>query len=343
MSAFPAPPMRLVERGVPTFGRFAAAPREVNLLDARLGGLPRALRGVRMKRWQAVQVVSEALFLHVALFDARLLSMLQVRAYDRVRGLHQLHERILRPGAFTVATGLDDTHSAHRDQRSALCFENRSDAGALRVTLEVAADGTSGPMEGALTVDLRPATHQVACMPLVNGGAMYAHKGLFPVTGSFRFGSRHIILQRTDALALIDQQLGSYPYVMEWDWATAAARGASGAALGFNLTRNQCAQPERYGENCAWLGERVAALPSVSFARERREGRAAWRIRDEEGRVDLTFQPRVEHAVRVNAVVVECRYQGPLGTFSGHLKPDGMQALRVDGWFGMGERFWLRC
>ncbi len=343
MAAFQTPPPRLVEAGAPAFGRFTAAPREVNLLDARLGSLPRPLRSLRMKCWQALQLVSEELFLHVALFDARLLSMLQVRVYDRVRGLHQMHERLLRPGAFTVATRLDDTDSAYRDRRSSLCFANRSAAGELRVTFEVAGDRADAALEGALTVDLRPATHQVACMPLDNGGAMYAHKGLFPAEGSVRIGSRVVALRPGDGLALIDQQLGTYPYVMEWDWATAAARTASGQALGFNLTRNQCAAPERYDECCAWLGERVAALPPVIFAREEREGAAQWRIRDRSGRVDLTFVPRIAHDVRVNALAVESRYQGPLGTFAGQLAPDGMPPLRVDGWFGMAERFWLRC
>jgi hypothetical protein len=117
VSAFSLPPARLVDAGAPAFGRFTAAPADVNLLDARFLGLPRALRSLRLKRWQALQVVSEELFLHVALFDARLLTMLQVRIYDRARDQQVSHERLLRPGAFRVATQLDDTITAYRDRR----------------------------------------------------------------------------------------------------------------------------------------------------------------------------------------------------------------------------------
>jgi len=128
--------------------------------------------------------------------------------------------------------------------------------------------------------------------------------------------------------------------VVTWDWATAAMRSASGEAQGFNLTHNQGSEPERYNECCAWRGERAAALPPVCFTRD---DDARWRVRDRDGRVDLTFVPRVPHGVPVNALLVESRYQGPLGTFTGRLAPDGMPPIAVEHWFGMAERFWLRC
>ncbi|MET0339437.1 MAG: DUF2804 family protein [Polyangiales bacterium] len=339
MHPFAPPPLHLVEAGRPVFGRFAAAPRHVNLHDARFCGLPRALRGLRLKRWQAMQVVSEALFVHLALFDARALTMLQVRIYDRASGTQIFHERLLRPAAFRVATQLDGTTTAYADRRSQLAFTNRVGDGRIEATWKVAARDASEALAGALTLDTRPATHQVACMPLVNGGAMYAHKGLFAAEGSVQVGARTFQLAPGDALALLDQQLGTYPYVMEWDWATAAARSPSGEPLGFNLTRNQCREPERYDECCAWRAGQVAALPPVAFTREQ----ARWRIHDRAGRVDLTFSPRAAHAVKVNALLVESRYHGPLGTFTGHLEPEGMAPIAVQEWFGMGERFWLRC
>ena len=79
---------------------------------------------------------------------------------------------------------------------------------------------------------------------------------------------------------------------------------------------------------------------------ERHNPRAAgesWRIRDREGRVDVTFEPTVPGDVKVQAVVVESRYRGPFGTFSGRLEPEGLAPITVDGMFGMGEEFWLRC
>ena len=47
--------------------------------------------------------------------------------------------------------------------------------------------------------------------------------------------------------------------------------------------------------------------------------------------------------VRVNALIVESRYRGPFGRFAGRLEPAGLDPITVDGWFGMGEDFYLRC
>ena len=79
---------------------------------------------------------------------------------------------------------------------------------------------------------------------------------------------------------------------------------------------------------------------------ERVNARAAgerWHIKDQGGQVDVTFEPTVPGDVRVNALVVESRYRGPFGTFRGRLAPEGLEPISVDGWFGMGEEFWLRC
>src|SRR5205085_1377769 len=79
-----------------------------------------------------------------------------------------------------------------------------------------------------------------------------------------------------------------------WDWVTSATRGDDGRARGFNLTANQCRDPDTFNENCAWIDDRVGRLPAVTFVRERaREPGERWRIRDRDGRVDVTFEPPV--------------------------------------------------
>jgi hypothetical protein len=164
---------------------------------------------------------------------------------------------------------------------------------------------------------------------------------MFPVEGSLTIGSdAH---QLDDALALLDDHKGYYPYVMRWDWVTSATY-ADGRALGFNLTRNQCRDPDTFNENCAWIDDRIGRLPAVTFERTlHRQPGERWRIHDRDGRVDLHFEPTVPGDVRVNALIIESRYRGPFGYFTGRLEPEGLPPLSLDGWFGMGEEFWLRC
>jgi hypothetical protein len=331
----PAPSL-LVENGRQRLGRFNGPVQRVNLLDAPYLRLPRPLRWLRLKEWQAVQLAAPGVFVNVALFDAKLMQLLQVKIYEHARGEKIVHEWKLRPGAFAVADQLLDSTTRYGDRRGSLTFRNELARGRITIDIDLRA-GVAGHIE--LHTD-RGASH-VASLPFAGDVGMYSHKGMFPASGHLVVGERRHELG--DALALLDDHKGYYPYVMRWDWVTAATR-TGGRALGFNLTRNQCRDPERYNENCAWIDDRIGLLPAVTFEREHeRQPGERWRIRDREGRVDLTFEPTVPGDVRVNALIVESRYRGPFGTFTGRLAPEGMDPIAVDGWFGMGEDFHLRC
>ena len=327
MSFAPAP-AALVEDGRQQFGRFAG-PTRANLIDAKW--LPRPLRRLRLKEWQALQITTPRLFINVALFDAKLMQLVQVKIYDRERGKKHLHEQKLRPGAFRLADDLRDSTNSH----GGLAFRNQLARGTIDVSISVP------EIRGHLTVDTSRGASQVVSLPFSGDVGMYSHKGMFPVRGELTVaGETHVL----DGLALLDDHKGYYPYVMQWDWVTSAIRDASGRALGFNLTRNQCREPDTNNENCAWIDAHIATLPAVTFEREDPRGPAErWRIRDRDGRVAIDFTPTVPGDLKVNALVVESRYRGPFGTFSGRLEPDGMEPITVAGWFGMGEQFYLRC
>ena len=336
-------PRRLVEDGRQQLGRFSTPFAHANLIDAPYKRLPRVLRRWRLKEWQAVQIAAPNVFVNVALFDAKLMQLVQVKIYDRERGEKIVHEWKLRPGAFAIADQLIESRNEYRDRRGWLAFDNRLGAGAI--TIDMALEATAKLPRVAGHIELlcaRGASH-VASLPFSGEVGMYSHKGMFPARGELTVGDRTYRFAPTDTLALLDDHKGYYPYVMRWDWVTAATV-VDGRALGFNLTRNQCRDPERYNENCAWVGDRIGLLPAVTFTREReRQAGEQWTIRDRDGKVDLRFEPTVPGDVRVNALIVESRYRGPFGRFEGHLAPDGLPPIDVDGWFGMGEDFHLRC
>lgn len=337
------PPADLVEGGTQRLGRFHGPPPFANLIDARLGRWPRLVRRLRLKEWQALQLATPRLFVNLALFDVRLMALRQVKVYDRTRKVKHLHERTLRPGVLRLADQLGDSINRHADGAGHLEFRNRFSTGTIEVDLALAASKTAPAVRGQLTVHTDRGAPQVVSLPFPGGGGMYSTKGLFPVTGELEVDGERHPLTPADSLALLDDHKVYYPYVMRWDWVTAAAF-EGGVGCGFNLTHNQVRDPDRYNENCVWRGDRIGRLPAVTFTRERaREPGERWRVRDQAGRVDLTFEPTVPGDVAVNALIVKSKYRGPFGTFSGRLEPEGLPPLSVDGWFGMGEDFWLRC
>lgn len=315
----------------------------MNLLDAPYLRLPRALRRWRLKEWQAVQLTGPGVFVNLALFDAKLMSLLQAKIYEHARDAKIVHEWKLRPGAFAVADQLLASTTSYRDRRGSLAFDNQLAQGRIAITIDLHATRALPAVVGRLVVHGDRGASHVASLPFAGAVGMYSHKGMFPVEGELAVGDRRYVLTTADSLALLDDHKGYYPYVMRWDWVTSACH-VDGQARGFNLTRNQCRDPERNNENCAWQGDRIGLLPAVEFEREReRQPGEVWTIRDRAGRVDLRFEPTVPGDVSVNAVVVHSRYRGPFGRFSGRLEPEGLPAMTIDRWFGMGEDFHLRC
>ncbi|CAN5440025.1 hypothetical protein BH11MYX1_BH11MYX1_55990 [soil metagenome] len=338
----PAPP-NLVDERRQHLGRFSGPPARVNLIDAAYHHLPRPLRKLRLKEWQAVQLGGPGVFVCLALFDAKLMSLMQAKIYDRERGHKSIHEWKLRPGALTIADQLIDSTTRYADKRGSLEFRNEVGAGRITVALDLHGIGELPRVAGKVVIHTDRGASHVASLPFAGEVGMYSHKGMFPAAGELAVGARTFTLEATDSLALLDDHKGFYPYVMRWDWVTSAAY-VGDEACGFNLTRNQCRDPETFNENCAWRGDRLGVLPAVTFAREHvRTANERWRIRDREGRVDVTFHPTVPGDVSVNAVIVHSRYRGPFGQFEGRLEPEGLAPIRIDGWFGMGEDFHLRC
>ncbi len=343
-AGFTSAPAQLVEHGRQHLGRFDGPPARANLLDAPYLGLPRPLRRLRLKEWQAFQIATPRLFINLALFDAKLMALQQAKVYDRVAGVKHLFERTLRPGAFRVADQLLDSTTRYQHARGTLGFRNRMRDGRIELEIDLPVSAHAPAIHGALTVRTDQGASQVVSLPFAGDVGMYSHKGMFPIEGELVVGGEVHHLTTADALALMDDHKGYYPYVMRWDWVTSACHGADGLARGFNLTRNQCREPVTYNENCGWIGDRIGRLPAVTFTREAaRQPDERWIIRDADGRVELVFTPTVPGDVAINAVVVRSKYRGPFGTFAGRLAPEGLEPIEIDGWFGMGEEFWLRC
>ncbi|MEO8798540.1 MAG: DUF2804 domain-containing protein [Polyangiaceae bacterium] len=344
VSPLEAAPERLVEAdGTTHYGRYRTPFAHANLIDAPFHHLPRPIRRLRLKEWQALQLSAPGFFASFALFDAKAMTLVQAKVYESATGKKIAHEWKLRPFAFRLADQIVSSTNTYRDDRGVMTFTNDVADGRIVLEVDLRATRTLPRICGRVEVATDRGAFQVVSLPFEESGSMVSHKGMFPVSGTITVGDRTTRLRPDEAGALLDDHKGYYPYVMRWDWVTSAAL-RDGSVLGFNLTKNQCKGSERLNENCAWRGDRIAVLPAVTFEREKERAQGeTWRIRDREGRVDVLFTPAIPGDVRVNAIIVESRYRGPFGTFRGRIAPEGMEAITLDDWFGMGEDFWLRC
>ncbi len=343
MRSIEAPPAKLVdEAGKIRFGTYSGAIADTNLIDAQPWALPvpRALRALRLKEWQAFQLGSSRWFVAVALFNAKMIALVQVKVYDRERKQKYVFERQLPGWALPAPRNLLRSQMAFEHL---LRFDNRLDEGRIEIAIDIPASKTMPALSGKLVARAEGCEAQVVCIPFAENRGMYSHKGCLALEGELALGEERLVFDPADSFVLMDDHKGYYPYVMRWDWVTGGGVDARGRRIGFNLTRNDSIDPARYNENCVWVDGRVHLLPPVRFVRRPELSPEVWEVRDEAGEVEVDFVIEVDGYVKVNAIVVESRYRGPFGYVRGFVRGPQGERVELDGLFGMGEDFHLRC
>jgi hypothetical protein len=338
-------PARLVDDGRIHFGTFDRPIADVNLIDARPWRvpLPRPLRALRLKEWQAFQLGSSRWFIALALFDAKLLALAQVKVYDRERRIKHVFERKLPSWAMRAPRSLLDSEMRWEGGGASIRFRNHLAEDRIELWLELPKAAHMPALSGSIMLSARGCEPQVVSIPFAENRGMYSHKACVEPEGELCLGDEVLRFSPTDGYAFIDDHKGYYPYVMRWDWVTAGGLDAHGRRIGLNLTRNDSIDPARFNENCVWIDGRRHLLPPVRFVRRPELRPEVWEVRDEAGEVAVDFEIELDGHVKVAALVVESRYRGPFGRVRGHVRGPAGERIELDGMFGMGEDFYLRC
>jgi Protein of unknown function (DUF2804) len=338
-------PTRLVDGGRIHFGTCDRPIADVNLIDAQPWSLPlpRPLRALRLKEWQAFQLGNPRWFIVVALFDAKLLALAQVKIYDRERRSKHVFERKLPSWAMKAPRNVLDSEMRWAEGAASMRFLNRLAADRIELELELPATDEMPALSGSITLAAQGCEPQVVSIPFGPNRGMYSHKACLVPEGELRLGDEVLRFSPADGYALMDDHKGYYPYVMRWDWVTGGGIDSLGRRIGFNLTHNDSIDPERFNENCVWVDGRRQLLPPVRFVRRPELQPEVWEVRDQAGEVAVDFVIELDGHVRVGALVVESRYRGPFGRVQGHVRGPAGERIVLDGMFGMGEDFYLRC
>lgn len=328
------------------FGRYNQPFGAINPLAAEpFGGrrLPKAVKDWRLKEWQAFQFANERYFVNVALFNAKILALVQIKIFDRQLQKKYLVEKKVSPLKLRAPTQLLDSEMAYAGRGYRLRFRNRLAHDVIDIEFEAAATDNQPEVRGRIRALASGQEPLVVAIPFGKNHGMYSHKGLMPAEGELSVGGESSAFMPGTSYILMDDHRGYYPFVMRWDWLTSGKFLPDGRLFGFNLTRNDSSDPERFNENAYWLDGRAQALPAVTFERGQSGGGEVWRVRDRAGRVNVDFKVEVEGRVDINAIVIRSKYRGPFGVCSGYLLSEQGEKLSVDGMFGMAEDFYLRC
>ncbi|MDD5313480.1 MAG: DUF2804 domain-containing protein [Dehalococcoidia bacterium] len=339
-------PDSLVTSGKFNFGTFKSQFRRVNPLDAHnpLGfPLPGPLLSARLKEWQAFQLGNNRWFMLAVLYNAKVSALAQFIVYDKENRKKYTFEKVLPSWQVKVPDSIWNSSQSYRDRECMIEIVSLLEKGRFYINIKLHDQKNLPDMEANFEMfhDEGSVEPIVVSIPFGKNRGMYSHKCLMPMQGTLALGDEKIDFVRRESFAFIDDHKGFYPYVMKYDWATAAGFDDRGQLTGFNLTDNQSLDAEKYNENCLWINGRLHLLPPVKFSRP--DGvESEWLIRDSYGMVDLTFKPVSMGIINMNLLFLRVDYKGPFGYCNGFIRDSAGNKVLVNQYFGMGEDKYIR-
>ncbi len=334
-------PEALCQDGSPVLGSWEGIPGKANLIDIHRPyhyPIPRFLRNMRIKEWQAIQAGDERIFVFVVLYNAKFISMASVDIWDRVEKRSYGFRSNFAGQRFFLPTSLCKAETSCKSGSIELSIATDLEASTLSLR---ASD--SSPRNGILpfALDLsfdmgHNASPFSVCLPLGMNRVMYSSKIFMPCEGRLTLDGEERRLDSARALGILDDHKGYYPYRLHYEWVTGFGMEPSGRRIGFNLTDNQVKDQVRYNENRLWIGSAIHPLPPIRITRPYGRGEP-WIIQDTEGMVDLIFHPEVPHDIQIKLGLAEIDYAGPFGRFEGSLKSSSGERINASQLYGMGE------
>jgi hypothetical protein len=331
MAALPPAPARVLDDGVPAFGKYSGAFGDVDLAEAKLVGWPGRRSRWRFKQWEHWLVVHPEVALSLAVVDVAFTRLLWVQAIDRRTGERWEHRREGFLVSARIARALHDAHTRGEGGGLTIAIHNHLAIGEHR--LHVRAESRGIP---AIDVDLHAACGPTVAplsvvLPVGRGRAMVSHKVPLPVRGTVRVGERRFDFDPAVCTAVLDVHKAHYPHRTFWTWATAVGRDAAGRRVAFNLTRN-VVPDDAPNENATWVDGQLGDLGPATFTTDA----DPWTAGTADGAVALTFAAQGERREDLNYGLIVSRFRQRFGVFTGTLRHAGAEIRLVDA-FGLFE------
>ena len=333
------PPAELVTGGIYNWGTFNGPVPLLNPEDAARPfcvPVPRAYKKYRIKEWEAFQAGDDRYFVLGAVYNAKAAGLLILSVFEiETENLYH-YQHLVPPWKTKIGSSMimSETSCRLRDMTEVITNDLRNG------TVRISAECRGSKKIPSVRLDIT-AYHEtepiVISQPFSDNRGLYSHKALMPMDGSLTLGDRCISFMRDRSFTIVDDHKGYYPGYVSYDWITAAGFTGKGILTGFNCTRNQVRDPERFNENCLWHEGRMYPLPPI-VAEQTGEGNEVWRYHDSYGMVDVRLYPRKRNRIKFCLPPLFVDYDAPYGPVEGHiLKPDGTKII-IDGLFGMAEK-----
>ncbi|WP_319756326.1 DUF2804 domain-containing protein [uncultured Sphaerochaeta sp.] len=161
-----------------------------------------------------------------------------------------------------------------------------------------------------------------------------------PAKGNIRRGMEHEELLSGEAWGVLDWGRGRWTYTNTWYWASASTLVENvpfGLNLGYGFSDRSTAS-----ENAIFYNGKIHKLGTVEFVFSREELSKAWRIKDDQGRLNMVFTPVVDRSSKTNFIVIQSQQHQLFGYFSGTCILDDGSEIAIKEVPGFAEEVYNR-
>ena len=317
-------------KGVPAFGVYSGEIRDIGLSPCR-PAVPWAIKRFRTKRWRFVGFYSPELVVGLAVVHAGYLGSAFAYAFDTAkRSLVEFSGRSPLGMNCRISDHLFEGEQSFVKGRDRIVMSCDPKGATCRIDVDVGVSKGRLIIEAQIDESTAAAVPHQIVSPTPKGRFAFTHKtaGL-PAEGRVATPDGEFELKRGETFAAVDHTAGYHDYRWEWRWASLGGLAGDGTRVGLNLVAP--VHHPTITENALWVDGRCHPLGRADFTFDRQAILEPWRIRTDDGVVDLRFEPLGERAETINVGLVLSRFHQPIGRFSGLIAlPDGKALTLAD-------------
>ncbi len=302
--------------GLPLYGIHDGPVEVLNIDDLRPWGRDKVskaqtefIKDFQLKRWQFLGACDERVVFGAAIVHLGYMSSVFAYAFDRSKRTLVEYGANRPLAAHTEFSGTAvEGHARFQSAEADLAMENSCGKTRLSARIEgkLEAELVFERSERPLSVVTRVGLDRFSYTDKVSGA---------PVSGYVSSNGARYEFDGSTPSGIVDYTYGFLARYTFWNWAAGAGMAADGTRTGFNLS--QGVNETGFTENAFWVNGELVKVDVVDFRYDDRDPLKPWRVRSNDGRVDLAFVPEGERSSHVNLGVIASAFRQPFGRFSG--------------------------
>lgn len=308
---------------------------DCNLEKANFYGL-KFLQPLRVKRWDYYAIFTPTHFFSFTISDIGYLGMIFAYVLDFATATFQ-EESIAVPFGKGVDLPRNSQEGVSQFDNGKVLLRFSVENGARHLTLNWPQFGST-----SLAADVRltcPSEHEsmTIVIPIEKKRFYYNRKiNCMPASGWARYGDSEHSLNPETCLGGLDWGRGVWAYSSFWLWASASGFLPDGRTIGLNMGYG-FGDTSAASENAFILDGRVHKLGTLKFEYDSQHFMRPWRMKDEDGRLELVFTPFYERVAKTDLKLLNSEVHQMFGRYRGTLVTNEGQSLIIENLVGFAE------